>query len=221
MYILEGNIGAGKSTFLQLLTNRLPQCHTSTEPVENWQNKNLQHSLLENFYTDPHRWAYTMESFTLSNRVKEHLKDQKLPDPRIIERSIYSGFYCFAQNSYESGFLQPIEWAMYTQTFETLVHNHCKPPRGFIYLRTTPQVSFLRVKKRSRSEESTVLFTYLEQIHTKHDDFLLHKKNVDPRIAAIPVLTLDCDHDFEHDHNFMDYLIEKVRLFMAQTSSTI
>ena len=37
MYILEGNIGAGKSTFLHLVKQQLPDISIALEPMDNWQ----------------------------------------------------------------------------------------------------------------------------------------------------------------------------------------
>ena len=74
MYLIEGNIGAGKSTFLQLLKNSLPHLEVIFEPVNVWHTAEHGKSLLQNFYTDTKRWAYTMESFTLINRIFENSK---------------------------------------------------------------------------------------------------------------------------------------------------
>ena len=105
MYILEGNIGAGKSTFLKLIGDRMPNISVGLEPLNNWHSEKSGQSLLQQFYTDPKRWAFTLETVAMMSRVKEHMLEQHIPSSfRIVERSIYSGYYCFAQNSYDSGF---------------------------------------------------------------------------------------------------------------------
>ena len=124
MYILEGNIGAGKSTFLRLLSQHMPHIQTVDEPINNWQGTVYGQSLLTNFYEDPKRWAYTFEHLTMTNRVQEHLKEQQTAyTTKIAERSIYSGYYCFAFNSYAQQFLSDIEWQMYKEWFSFLVPN--------------------------------------------------------------------------------------------------
>src|ERR1700738_951766 len=103
MYIVEGNIGAGKSTFLKLLGDALPALTVIFEPLHNWQTTDHGSSLLEQFYTQPQRWAYTIEMLTLLSRTQEHRKRQAAHAPlAIMERSIYSGHYCFGKNSYRS-----------------------------------------------------------------------------------------------------------------------
>lgn len=148
MYIIEGNIGAGKSTFLKLLGHHMPQAPIGLEPLQNWQSTIYGQSLLTNFYEDPKRWAYTLETLTMMCRVREHLVDQTDKNRnKIIERSIYSGHYAFAQNSYENGFMTNVEWAVYNEWFNFLIPNKCKAPLGFIYLRVDPEVSYERIKK--------------------------------------------------------------------------
>ncbi len=58
---LEGNIGAGKSTFIKILQKNLINIYeTIPEPVAEWQNiSGKGGNLLELLYSDPKRWAYT------------------------------------------------------------------------------------------------------------------------------------------------------------------
>lgn len=201
MYILEGNIGAGKSTFLRLLSERIPTLRIRQEPVNNWQRQVYGQSLLTNFYQDPKRWAYTFETLTMICRVQEHLIEQESAHVTnvIVERSIYSGYYCFAKNSFMSGFLSPLEWHLYKEWFTMLTHSTCMAPRGFIYLSVDPEVAYERIKKRNRYAEKTLSLGYLKQIHTRHQEFLLQKLEVDASLQKTPVLVLDCNEEFEEN----------------------
>src|SRR5579872_5169822 len=112
MYLVEGNIGAGKSTFLGLLARHLTYTSVCFEPREQWQHEDGQ-SLLSLFYQDPKRWAYTMETVAMIWRVRNHLLEQKNAHPfRIMERSVYSGHYVFAYNDYAQGYLTKLEWEL-------------------------------------------------------------------------------------------------------------
>ena len=218
MYILEGNIGTGKSTFLGMLSEMYPSIKTELEPIVTWQREDYGRSLLTNFYTDPYRWAFSMETFTLCNRVHQHLADQQKPDPLLVERSIYSGHYCFAQNSYQSGFLSDIEWKKYLSMRSTLTNNYCKPPRGFIYLRTDPYTSISRIQKRNRAGENLISFEYINDIHYRHELFLIKKFCVEQDIIDTPVLVLDCTQEFETDPVVMDRFAQAVISFIAYTN---
>lgn len=200
MYILEGNIGAGKSTFLKLIGKQFPQISVGLEPLNNWHTESNGQSLLKQFYDNPKRWAFTLETLAMMSRVKEYLLDQQYSTPwRVVERSIYSGYYCFAKNSYLSGFLTDIEWNIYQDWFAFLTRNSCNAPQGFIYLKVDPIVAFERTKKRNRSAESGLSLDYLKDIDKLHDSFLIDKKSIDAKLSSVPVLVLDCNAEFEHD----------------------
>lgn len=217
MYIVEGNIGAGKSTFLQLIGKHMPHVSIALEPLNNWQSQIYGQSLLTNFYQDPKRWAYTLETLTLMCRIKEHLSEQELKTPlRLVERSIYSGNYCFAKNGYEHGFLTEIEWHMYREWFDFLTKK-CIAPKGFIYLRVSPEIAYQRIKKRNRLSEKKISLAYIKQIHEKHEEYLYAKKDICPELKDIPVLTLDCDVEFEDNPEQLKRHIEQLEEFFKKT----
>ncbi|MBV8661223.1 MAG: deoxynucleoside kinase [Candidatus Dependentiae bacterium] len=221
MFIVEGNIGTGKSTFLQALQRSLSHSTVTLEAVDYWQNESNGQSILQNFYESPHRWAYTMETIALKIRIQEHIQQQKSTIPNIIERSIYSGYHCFARNSFEQGFLQQVEWNIYNSWFNFLTSKNCLPPSGFIYLRANPMLSYERTVKRSRDAEESISFEYLKQIHEKHEDFLIKKLNIHPSIAQVPVLVLDCNYDLLTDKKkLLDY-VEQVQQFIQTHSKKI
>lgn len=221
MYIIEGNIGAGKSTFLKLAQNNIANITVALEPLQSWQGTGDGQSLLANFYQNPKRWAYTFETLTLMSRVREQLHQQtQKTNSQLVERSIYSGYYCFAQNCYEQGFMSTLEWHIYSQWFNFLLLNKCIVPQGFIYLRIAPEVAFERIKKRNRSAESTITLEYLQQVHTKHESFLLHKKSTLPHIRKVPVLILECDEEFETNPSKLDEHLYAVQQFLKTTQPT-
>ncbi|MBA3954405.1 deoxynucleoside kinase [Candidatus Dependentiae bacterium] len=218
MFIVEGNIGAGKSTFLKLIQEHLSYVAVVFEPIHNWQSNQEGQSLLSSFYQQPQRWAYSMETLAMACRVTEHLKEQQHTSPfRLIERSIYSGHYCFAYNDYQSGFLTQLEWTMYNSWFNFLIPNHCTPPRGFIYLKVAPEVASARIQKRKRSGESGIPLEYLQQIDTCHEQFLVEKAGILPSLQKIPVLILDCNEEFEKDPELLKKHIQAVAEFMQAT----
>jgi len=61
-----------------------------------------------------------------------------------------------------------------------------------VYLRTTPEVVYERMKKRGRTEENTVSLEYLKQIHHIHDDWLYHQ-TLKP--VPAPVIIINGDQD--------------------------
>jgi deoxyadenosine/deoxycytidine kinase len=218
MYLVEGNVGVGKSTLLSLIAKRLSHVQVVFESVNAWSNADHSNSLLTHFYQDTNRWSYTMETFTMFTRIKEHLNEQNGNNPfKIIERSLYSGHYCFARNGYLQGCMTDVEWSLYTQWFTFLVERGCKPPHGFIYLKADPQICYDRTLKRSRSGEESIPLSYFEQIHEQHENFLIKKQNVLGSLKEVPVLVLDASFEFENDEAVLEEYLQKIQDFMLIT----
>ncbi len=213
---LEGNIGAGKSTLLKLLKEGL-KVEVIPEPTDKWQKIGSAGNLLDLFYKDTPRWAYTFQSFAFISRIQTYLEHQEKAVPgavQVLERSVHCDRYCFGKNCYEQGTMTELEWEIYTQWFSWLVDRHSHRPDGFIYLRTTPEVCYQRLQKRNRSEESGVPLSYLKALHTKHEEWLIEKKNVEELVAKVPILQLDCDIEFEQDPLGKSTVIAQVAHFV-------
>lgn len=199
--IVEGNIGAGKSTFLRLLKNHF-SAEFVFEPHEQWQNVGG-HNLLDKFYTEQKRWAYTFQSYAFVTRMRadEYALKKNNYETLVVERSVFSDRYCFAKNCFEMGVISDLEWQLYQDWFEWLVETQNYIPDGFIYLKTDPQICHQRMMNRNRSEESAVSLEYLTMIHHKHEDWLINKIGIPPYLKNVPVLSLECDTDFEFNES--------------------
>ena len=115
----EGNIGAGKSTFLNILRQNL-EVDIIFEPTDKWQNIGTGGNLLDLFYKDTKRWAYTFQSYAFITRVEsvlEHQAKSANKNVQILERSVYCDRYCFAKNCFEHGNMSALEWQIYKEWF--------------------------------------------------------------------------------------------------------
>ncbi|MDA9846990.1 deoxynucleoside kinase [Flavobacteriaceae bacterium] len=202
MKFIEGNVGSGKSTFLKLLQQKGHQI--ILEPVNEWcnlVNKNG-NNLLQEFYGDQERYAYTFQSIAFRTRVN-NLKNY---NGELIERSIFTDRNVFAKTCYENGKMNDIEWSDYCSWFDWLSDTFNVKPTGFIYLRAEPEVSYERIKKRCRSGEETIPFEYLQELHNKHEKWLMDEPNV---------LVLNVNDDFENNPEKLNEMLEKVKKFVG------
>ena len=202
MFFIEGNVGTGKSTFLQKLKE--VGLDVIFEPVDIWtsiRNDNGK-TLLEEFYNDQKRYAYTFQSIAFRTRV-QNIENSKVNT--VIERSIFTDRNVFAKTCYENGMMNEIEWNDYTSWFDWLATSFNINPKGYIYLRASPDISYDRIKKRSRSGEETIPFDYLNELHNKHENWLLDEPNV---------LILDVNEGFENNSGKLNDMIEKVLKFI-------
>lgn len=64
-----------------------------------------------------------------------------------------------------------------------------------VYLRTTPEIVFERIKARGRPEETGMTLEYLTDLHRSHDEWLMGRNN--NKINTSPVLVLNADECLE------------------------
>ncbi|XP_063167405.1 deoxyguanosine kinase, mitochondrial [Candoia aspera] len=237
---VEGNIAAGKSTFVALLRRAFPGWRLTPEPVAKWQEVRAAApreasapqnfgNLLQMVYREPSRWSYTFQTYSCLSRLKAHLEPlaveaQKTQEPvQVFERSVYSDRYIFAKNLFEIGHLTEMEWVIYQdwhtfllQTFGDQLALH-----GFLYLQAPPEVCFERLRCRSRPEEEGVQLPYLEQLHVQHEDWLVRNSTGihSGGTRDVPVLILDVTKDFEHDPKEQSKLVGQVKTFMKTLRS--
>lgn len=213
MPYIEGTIGAGKSTFLKMLQEALgDKIHCIQEPVQKW----VDVGILQAFYDNPKENAYKFQTYTFLTRWQALREADKLnlgPDvSRIVERSIYSDRYVFAEGLHESGMISDMEWTMYCEWWGSLqeLEREIHKDDHFIYLRANPEKAFERMQKRGRDGESEVPLEYLRENVSRHDRWLLST-------TTSNVLVIDVDDDFEsHPEVFAQHL-ERVRAFLQQS----
>lgn len=204
-FIIEGNIGTGKSTFLKKLNEDL-NCDIIYEPLEQWIDTKDQNgkNILDHFYKDTNRWCFTFQVNALITRSISINKPQE-SKYRFVERSVFTDKHVFAENSFKSGNMNQIEMDLYNKYFDWIQEHFETKPDGIIYLRADPETSYERIKKRSRDEESIIPLDYIKQIHEKHENWLQNENNV---------LILDANLEFENNKKNFNDMIEKIKRFV-------
>lgn len=85
--IVEGNIGSGKTTFLNHF-NKYEDVCVLAEPIELWRNCSG-HNLLGLMYEDIKKWSFTFQSYVQLTMLQQHTKKTDCPI-KLMERSVYS-----------------------------------------------------------------------------------------------------------------------------------
>lgn len=173
MILFEGNIAAGKST----VGRRLAESELFgfvEEPVGAWQ-QDFDENLLDLFYRDTNRWAFTFQLAAFTTRAKTWSEVLAIIDHRnvVLERSIYCDRFVFAKNCYQSGLMKKTEWQLYCKLWDWLESNWCAEPDKIVYLRTPAEVCLERIETRGRAEETTIPIEYLRDLEVLHDEWLI------------------------------------------------
>lgn len=207
---LDGNIGAGKTTLLEQIRRAMIDLHVVEEPVGLWTSlKNRDgKSLLELFYEDKKRWAYTFQNCAIMTRFRNiqdavHQLDTTVKEPQVIitERSIMTDKHVFAEMLRDSGDLDLLEWDLYESWFNTFSKKY--PVHGIIYLSTSSVTSKERIGIRNRVGEDKIQLDYLNALDQQH------KKWVEG--TNLPVLTLSTEKDVPVEHN-----LQAIREFVTK-----
>jgi deoxyadenosine/deoxycytidine kinase len=205
---LDGNIGAGKSTLLAEIRKRL-DVHVVDEPVGQWTAlKNEEGTnLLELFYQDKKRWAYTFQNCAILTRFKNIQEAVETSTKTIItERSILTDKYVFADMLKTTGDMNSLEWELYDSWFTIFSKKY--PINGIIYISTSSATSKDRIQLRNRAGEENIDMEYLHALDIQHKKWI--------ESTNIPVLTLSTESDISVEKN-----IEDIRIFieMLKTSN--
>ena len=169
IYALEGNIGAGKTTVLKIMGRHFKEVEFVEEPVKQWQNLGGM-NLLDAFYSDPKRWGFSFEFFSMLTKIKALLNAANSDKPIIIiERSILSN-KVFMDISEELGKLDKMEYKMLMNTYDFYIQHVYPQLSGIIYLDTPVDECIRRITKRNRGEECSIEKSYLEMLKKKFDE---------------------------------------------------
>jgi deoxyadenosine/deoxycytidine kinase len=174
MILLEGNIGAGKTTVGRALAAG-GTFGFIEEPTGIWR-EGFAANMLGLFYDDPKRWAFTFQICAFITRAKTWQEVLALTDHSkvILERSIFCDRYVFAENCYRTGLMEASEYQVYRGLWEFLVANYCVEPDLILYLRTPAEICLDRIEQRGRSEEKSIPLEYLQQLERLHDEWLIN-----------------------------------------------
>lgn len=220
MFVIEGNIGSGKTTLCSIIEKEMGDTiNVHYEPVDLWtsiKDKHTNESILDKFYGNQERWSYSMQSITFLTRfIKMSSMNswERYGKLDLLERSIFSDKNVFARSLFDSGKMVDLEWQWYNQWFMQVIKMHPEhiwKPEGFIYIRADPHVSYSRMLKRNRDAEEGVPIEYLDMLHRYHDTFMNDMNETFGR----PVLVIDGNREFETDYEYQSVVVNQVKGFI-------
>lgn len=214
-YILsvEGNIGVGKSTFINILENKWNyggKCKVVPEPVDMWKNIKGQDgkNILQTFYEDIPRWAYSFQNIACITRMIKIEEAIRNTDSRYIflDRSLGTDKNVFEAMLYDQKQINQLEHSMYNLWCD-FYHKYVRTQSNqiYIYLKASPETCANRIKKRGRIEEESIGLDYLKGLNDYHDAWLLDKS------MESNVIVIDCEEEFENNQDKHKHMIEQIK----------
>ncbi|KAM6118161.1 thymidine kinase 2, mitochondrial isoform 2-T2 [Pterocles gutturalis] len=106
-------------------------------------------------YQDASRWGITLQTYIQLTMLEQHTRPMISP-VRMMERSIHSAKYIFVENLYRSGKMPEVDYAVLTEWFDWIQKNTDVSVDLIVYLQTSPEVCYERLKRRCREEEKII-----------------------------------------------------------------
>lgn len=192
--IVEGVIGAGKTTLSKMLAKDLNGKLILEEFVTN--------SFLEKFYTDPERYAFPVEVGFLAERFRQ-LEAESNAD--LFTQFNISDYHFAKTNIFARINLSAEHYQIFRSLYEIFIERVPKPDI-ILYLQNSVGGLVKNIKKRSREMESGIPDEYLQKLQKGYSEFLLSQKEV-------PVLIVDMDgRDFVADEKCYECIKEALSL---------
>jgi deoxyadenosine/deoxycytidine kinase len=210
---IDGNIGSGKSTLIELLRERFKNnCNIIfvDEPVEEWKTIQDENgvTMLEKFYADQQKYSFPFQMMAYISRLNI-IKEAVLKNPCTIiitERSLFTDKMVFAKMLYDSGNIEPINYQIYMKWFHSFADDY--PLDKVIYVKADPGVCIERISKRSRVGEANIPLQYIETCHKYHDEMIS-----DPDFCK-DQLILDGNINILSDKNALKARLDEIYYFI-------
>ncbi len=176
--VIEGNIGAGKTTLATMLANDLNAKLILEQFADN--------PFLPRFYENPERYSFPLELSFLAERYKQlniDLRTGSLFQNLTIADYFFMKSLIFAQNTLSGDELQ-----LYKQIF-SIIYNTLPKPNLYVYLHLPTNKLIQNIQKRGRTYEQSISPEYLNNLTQGYFDFF--KQHPDYTFLIIDTSNID------------------------------
>lgn len=160
--VIEGVIGAGKTTLAEKLTEKL-----NAQIVKEQFDVN---PFLEKFYGDRKRYAFQTQMFFLVNRFKQQ---QQLHQENLFTEFLISDYLFQKDQIFAYMNLEGEELKLYESMFPLLARNLRKPDL-VVYLQSSIDRLMYNIKKRGRKMERNLSREYIEGLNEAYNHFFFY-----------------------------------------------
>ncbi|MBT4826060.1 MAG: deoxynucleoside kinase [Bacteroidetes bacterium] len=196
MYVaVAGNIGAGKTSLVELLSKHYGWDAHFEDIIDN--------PYLDDFYNHMERWSFNLQIYFLNSRFRQ-LKNFKASNKDFIQdRTIYEDARIFAPNLHAMGLMNQRDFNNYQSLFG-LMESMVEGPDMLIYLRSSIPNLVHKIHKRGREYENSISIEYLSRLNERYEAWIsTYDKG--------KLLIVDVDQfDFVENKGDLGKIIEKI-----------
>ena len=204
---MAGMIGAGKSTYTEMISRRL-----GTEAFFESVDYN---PILDKFYDNPQKWAFSLQIYFLNTRFRS-IKAALTDDNNVLDRSIYEDAL-FTRVNHLQGNISQEEMDIYNDLLANMMEElegmPKKAPDLLIYLDGSFETILDHIRKRGREfeqiEDDSELLAYYELLFKNYEQWY-QEYDQSPKIK-INIDTYDIVNNSGDEEQVMD-IIEKALL---------
>ncbi|MFH0759044.1 MAG: deoxynucleoside kinase [Bacteroidota bacterium] len=176
--VIEGNIGAGKTTLASMLAretgSRLVLEQFSDNPF------------LARFYEDPERYAFQLELSFLSERYQQ-IKSE-LGHPDLFGQTVISDYFLSKSFIFSKYNLKDDEMKLFEKLY-SIINLQAPRPDLYVYLHVPVERLLENIRIRGRSYEQNIRAGYLKEVQDGYFGFF--KSQTDLKIVVIDAGNLE------------------------------
>jgi len=191
--VIEGNIGAGKTTLAQMIGAKFQTKLVLEQFADN--------PFLPKFYENQQQYSFPLEMAFLAeryNQLNRELSHYNLFSPFTISDYYFMKSLIFAQNT-----LQPDEYNLYRQFF-TIIYDKMPKPDLYVYLHKDTDQLLKNIALRGRSYETFITKEYLEKIAQGYYSYFRQQTN-------FPILIIDSNNlDFVNQPEDFEKIVDAI-----------
>ncbi|WP_456428017.1 deoxynucleoside kinase [Rhodocaloribacter sp.] len=190
--VIEGVIGAGKTTLARLLAERFDARLVLEEFEEN--------PFLASFYEDRDRWAFQTQLSFLASRFRQQ---QNLLKRDLFHHLVISDYAFDKDRIFAHLNLEGDERQLY-ETLYTLMQPSTPVPDLIVYLQSTTERLLQNIRQRGRSYERNMDPDYIDTLNKAYNHYFGH-------FTASPLLIINATNiDFVKNPEDLEELVRQI-----------
>jgi len=172
--VIEGNIGAGKTT----LATKISEDFNAKLILEGFANN----PFLPKFYQAPARYAFLLEMAFLTDRYRQLSNDLEQLD--LFKNFKISDYFILKCLIFAKITLSEEEYRLYEKIFD-IINKKIPKPGLYVYLNQNTEHLLENIKKRGRGYEQNISANYLNKVNKSYINYLKTQQDFNVRFIDV------------------------------------